>query len=407
MMEKLLKRDILVKLFSLALALLLWAVVMQDQLTDSTRTFEIPLRVKQHPIYQVYEGPQDNEMTVEVRATGKNLVVSRLKPSEIKATVDYSRITEPGKSVQADVRVDGPDRAQYHVNPKTIPVILVENKETQVPVSVEPAAGIVTYQGRDYRFTARPGQPTAPVSGRNDYLSLVARALVTLETTKDLVPNVTHVTKKISPLDTANKPVDKLATTFMDVALEWEELPPGKSLRVQPITRGTLPKGYAVSSVDVNPATVTIRAAKVGDPPPPAETVETVPIDLTNQSRSFSAAVRLAVPRGMSATVETVSVTVNIGETSAEKIFKNVPVSVSSKPPNMDVTISVTDVQLTARGAYTMVTPLDATAFAPYVDVENLKEGKHMLPVRVNRPPGVTEVLPDPAVVEVTLTLKP
>ena len=409
MMEKLLQREVWIRIFSVALAILLWVIVMQDYMAETSRSFEVPLSIQPNATLQVYEGPQPkDQMSVEVRAVGRKLVVSRLQQDELKAVVDYSKITEIGKPVQAEIRVEGPKRAAesvtYHVTPKTITVTLVENGEKQVPVFVNPKTDIVSYQGREYRVTAATAQAKVTVIGRSDFLANVRMARVSLDP-KDLVPSNAKVTKQIEPLDEASKRVERLNSTYMDVNLTWELLPSGKAVKVAPITRGTLPKGYTVSSIEVTPSTVTLRAATLDGSTPATDAVETAPIDLTDKTRTFTATVGLLAPRGSTLTVESATVVVTIGEGTAEKVFKGVPITVTGKQANTDVTVSVTDVLVRIKGTYSIVTPMEASAITGFVDVEGLREGKHLLPIRLSTPQGV-EGSTDPSVVEVTIVNK-
>jgi YbbR domain-containing protein len=79
MMERLLQHPTWLKVFSVALAILLWAMVMPKFTSDETALFEVPLHVIYNPDLQVDEGPKDNERFVTVRVTGKNVLVSRVR----------------------------------------------------------------------------------------------------------------------------------------------------------------------------------------------------------------------------------------------------------------------------------------------------------------------------------------
>lgn len=411
MMEKLFRRETWLRIFSVALAVLLWAFVIQDLSAQTmTREMEVPLQVRHHASLKVYEGPkEDGDLRVLVRVEGSPLYVRRLQAKDMQAELDYSRVTEPGKTIQVEVKLTGPGNAprttSFTSNPKTVTAMLVEISEKQVPVTVQPISEVVAFQGKEYRYTATPVAKTAPVSGRSDFLVQVASALITLDPA-DKVPSNLRVSKPVTPLDAAGKPVDKLEKTFIDVNLEWQVLPPGKSIKVQPITGGTLPKGYVVTRMDPEPAIITMRAIEVGGKLPDIGFVETFPIDLTGRTKNFTTTARLPVPNGTMLSVETVNVAVTIAETTVEKVFKNVPIQVHGKAANLDPVLSVTDVEIRLKGPYTVVNALEASAVAAYVDVEGLGEGKHKLAIRVSRPQGVTEEFLDPPTVEVSIVMK-
>ena len=407
MMERLLQKDIWIKVFSIALAFLLWAVVMEDYNTEVTKEFDVTLTVIQHPTYQIFDEGSQIPDSVTVRVTGRKLVVSKLKAASIKATLDLSRIAEIGKPVAVEVRSEGPSSTllTYHVVPKTVTVTLVENGEKKVPVSLINNNGIVTVQGRDWRYQAKPASDEASVMGRIDYLNMVARAVITLDP-KELNPNVTKLSKLVTPVDESGKTVEKLKNTYLEVNLTWERLPPGKNVKVQPVVRGEPPAGYVVRSVDVNPPTVTVRALTQDAPAPAIDAIETKPVDVTGQTKSFTTTVPFIIPGGVSVVADTATVTVTIEEATVDRVFKGVPIMIAGKAADLDAALGVTEAQVHVKGPYSTVTTLDPSAVQVYVDVENLGEGKHRLLLKANRIPGAVVDSIDPSSVEVTLTKK-
>jgi YbbR domain-containing protein len=223
----------------------------------------------------------------------------------------------------------------------------------------------------------------------------------------DLQPGVTSVTKTVIPTDNANNKVDKLNPAKVNVVLTWTELPPGKAFKVQPVTKGTLPEGLVVTSTEVLPVTVPVRALTLNGKLPDKEVVETEAIDLTGKRASFTATVNLVPPAGTSIALQTVNVKVNIAETPGEKVFKGVPLTVRGAAANAVITPAVTDVQLHVKGPYNVVNALEGGEFTAYVDVEGLAVGRHMLPVKVSGPTGVTSADSDPVTVEVTISAAP
>ncbi|HLN64221.1 MAG TPA: CdaR family protein [Symbiobacteriaceae bacterium] len=408
MMERLFQHPGWLKLFSVALAILLWAMVMPRYASETSTEFEVPLEVTYHPDFQLDEGPQDRQRTVTVEVKGKNLLVSKVKANMLYARVDYSKITEPGKQQQVEVQVGGKlEGLKYTPTPRTIPVTLVVRSELAVPVQVEaPTPNLVVQGDREWTFVAHSETDTVTLSGRIDYLNTVRVARVVLDKA-DLQPGVTSVTKTVIPTDNANNKVDKLNPAKVNVVLTWTELPPGKAFKVQPVTKGTLPEGLVVTSTEVLPVTVPVRALTLNGKLPDKEVVETEAIDLTGKRASFTATVNLVPPAGTSIALQTVNVKVNIAETPGEKVFKGVPLTVRGAAANAVITPAVTDVQLHVKGPYNVVNALEGGEFTAYVDVEGLAVGRHMLPVKVSGPTGVTSADSDPVTVEVTISAAP
>lgn len=407
MMERLFQRDLWLKLFSAVIAIVIWAVVMQDYTQEGYRDFEVPLHVVYDPRYEVYEGYQDREMMVTIRVADRNLVISRLRAEDFHAEVNYSA-ENLGKSVPFEVKVRllrNDVKVNYTYSPKTVMATLIEVREVQVPIRVEPSTGVISHAGREYRFTVNTPRKTVTVSGRYDYLMTVKQALVSLETI-DLLPETKSLQKVVIPVDSQGKPVDKLSSTTAEIELEWEMLPMGRSINVVPTTKGSPPKGYVVTKLASSPPTVLLRASTVNGRLPDMQSLETSPVDLTGQTKSFTATLRLVPPADTVVTPDTVSVAVTIAESTAERTFKGIVVGVVGAPQNMETTLSVTAVQVRVKGPYSLINSLESTAISAYVDVETLREGRHSLPIRVDRPQGVTEVTVDPAVAEVTIVIK-
>lgn len=419
MIDKLFRQDFWIKVLAVALAVMLWAMVMTTYSEQTSRSFEIPLTVIEHPVYEVFEGYRNGEISVEVRAEGTNLVISRLRKEDFKAVADYSKlaVTDLNKPYPVEIRVVGPERgnrAEYHVNPKNVQVTLVEKKIAVVPLRVAPKSDVIQLGNSDYTVTARVAE-TVEISGRSDFLDKVKYGQVTLEPSvlKEAIgqgdprQGKATVRQRVVPMDVNGAPVEKLSIPFADVEIAWEELPPGRLYRVQPITRGTLAPGYALGPITVEPENVIVRAATFADKLPEGATIDTFPIDLTDRNKTFTSTVPLLLPQGTTAARDTVNVTVTITESTVERVIKGIPVEVTGRAEDAEVTLAVTDVQVRLKGPYSLLNNLPAEAIKAIVDVEGLREGRHVLPITVSGPKGLVEQSADPASVEVTITATP
>lgn len=415
-LTRIFQQDFWMKVLALALAILLWTMVVRDYNKETTVNFDVPLAVRHHPTLVMFEGPQDLETSVEVRVTGPNLLVSGLTEEDFFAQVDYGRVTEAHKSQSVEVEVQVPSRIREQVKvrvvPSTVTVTLVENRTVAVPVEVSPQQGIKSEGPREFRYTAVPDRKSIEMSGRSDYLNQVRTALVTLEGA-DLIPPlvggvlrepVVKIQKPVQPLDATRNKVDKLALHYADVVITWEELPRGKTVQVEPVVQGTLPAGFELVSVAVEPTTITLRSGAVDGRLPDVSTVATEPVDLTGQTKTFTTAARVIAPPGTSAAVTSVQVTVTIAETKAERVFGAIPLTVKGQAENVDVALPVPAVQVRLTGPYTLMQPMDAGAVRVFVEVTGLPEGTHRVPVKIDPIPGIPEVAIDPAIVEVVIT---
>lgn len=404
MMERLLGHPTWLKLFSVAIAILIWAMVIRQYTRDESRQFEVSLQVISHPDFQLEEGPKDRERSVSVRVEGKNLAITRLKAGQITATADYSKILEPGRPQDVEIQVAGPENLKgltYSATPRTVSVLLIKMQEALLPIYLETGPTVVTRENREWTFTARPETETVRLTGSSVLLNRVRSARVVLDDA-DRVPGTERVMKKVIPTDAEGKSVN-LKEQQIAVLLTWKEQPPGQTFRVKATTKGALPAGLALGTIEVQPATLQVRAAALGGKLPEQAVIETEPIDLTGRTKTFTIPARVIPPPGTTVATGTVNVTVPISELIEEKILKGRPIAVRGKAGNAVATLTITDVQVRVSGTHTALTGLDAAQVSVFVDVEGLGGGKHTLPVKVEAPPGVTVLETDPTVIEVNI----
>ncbi|MDB4895166.1 MAG: hypothetical protein JWN15_1428 [Firmicutes bacterium] len=403
MMEKLFRHPGWLKVLSILGAVMLWAYVMPGYTKDTSKPFyDVPVIVKPNPNFEMYEG-LDARATVQIRAEGKGLAVSRLKREEVSAVVDLSQVTEAGKPTTVDVKVVGPDRVNYVVTPSAFTVTLIEKRTDSFPVTLEAASGHKVVNGREYLFTAKPEHDVVSLTGRGDFLSRVKQAVVRLDEGA-LSPGDTSIVRTAIPMDAAGKEVANVARPQVAIHLVWEQLPPGNAFKVQPATQGTVPPGFTVTKLEVEPAFSTVRATTLKDALPAQAVIQTAPVDLTGKTQSFSATVKLVPPTGTTTTIDLVTVKVTIEEIVLDKVFNGVPLKTTGQNNALAVTLAPSEVQVRVKGPYSVLNTLDASALHAYVGLEGVQAGKQRLPVKYTVPAGVNEITVEPAFVDVTVT---
>ena len=172
------KQDLMLKVLSLALAIVLWAVVMDiDNPERSMRFDDVPVRIigteilKNNTGLSLIEGG-DTTITVSLRGQSKS--VGEVRASQILATVDISGLTEANEyDLPVSVSVSKSGIETNYITPNKIHVRVdrVESKEIPVEVAVTgtPADGF------------RAGKPTTAtkkitVEGPATELAQVAKA---------------------------------------------------------------------------------------------------------------------------------------------------------------------------------------------------------------------------------------
>lgn len=161
---------------------------------------------------------------------------------------------------------------------------------------------------------------------------------------------------------------------------------------------GNRADGYAVTSVQVAPPTVTIQGAA------PALVnvtyVNTQAIDITGRKATITQVVPLDLPPGTSSTSSSaVTVSIYIGPVVGS-ISAQAPVTVKNLGANLAEVVTPASVTVTIKGPLPRLTGLN---IEPTIDVAGRGPGTYILPVQVSAPTDVTMQV-SPAEVTVTLT---
>ena len=137
------KQDFLLKLLSLALSIVLWAVVMDiDNPERNMRFDDVPVRVigasqlKASTGLELIEG-ENTTVTVSLRGQSKS--VGEVRASQITATVDISGLTEANEyDLPVTVSVSKSGVETNYVNPGKVHVRVdrVESKDVPIEVNV-------------------------------------------------------------------------------------------------------------------------------------------------------------------------------------------------------------------------------------------------------------------------------
>ena len=179
------KQDFLLKILSLALSIVLWAVVMDvDNPERNMRFDDVPVRIigasqlKAATGLELIEG-EDTTVTVSLRGQSKS--VGEVRVSQITATVDISGLTEANEyDLPVTVSVSKSGVETNYVNPGKVHVRVdrVESKDVPIEVNVTgtPSDGY------------RAGKPTAAtkkvtVFGPATDLAQVAKAVAAVDVT--------------------------------------------------------------------------------------------------------------------------------------------------------------------------------------------------------------------------------
>ena len=179
------KHDISLRLLSLLLSVVLWAVVMDMDNPERPRTFDnIPVRISGAAVLQQQTGLsliEGADSTVKITLRGPSKTLGDIKASQIAASVDISGLTEANEyDLPVSVTVSRSGLEVEYISPSKVHVRVDKVATKDIPVDVNvtgtPADG------------CRAGKPTSPVStitvqGPAAELANVAKAVAVIDVT--------------------------------------------------------------------------------------------------------------------------------------------------------------------------------------------------------------------------------
>lgn len=135
--------------------------------------------------------------------------------------------------------------------------------------------------------------------------------------------------------------------------------------------------------------------------------IKTQPIDVVGRVRSFRKTVRLAEEHGLKLISESlVDAYVPIQEAVAEKTFENIPVKILGTVGSLGpIFIEPAQVNLTLRGASKDLETMQSKNILAYVEVSDVGEGTHSVPLQTFLPDSVF-LKENPPVVKLTIQKK-
>ena len=130
------------------------------------------------------------------------------------------------------------------------------------------------------------------------------------------------------------------------------------------------------------------------------------PMDITSATDDVSGYVKLRRVTGAENTLPTeIAVTAEIREKTVERTLRAVPVEIDGLDDGLSASLSSRQVTVQLTGGYSFISSLETGSIRLFVDVQNLGEGEHVLPVqiRIDNAPAFTCALSTP---EITVRIR-
>jgi YbbR domain-containing protein len=329
--------------------------------------------------------------------------LGHLTADDFHATVDLSNVPATGAPTNVPVSVSAVDpRVQIlDVLPRTIEVVLDTKVSQSVPVNVIRGPAPPGVEVGTTTFTPQQVTVIGPSASVNKVVS------VTVNVAFD--PSGLDYDQEVpgTPVDASGAQVTgvELSPRTVHVVIPLYKNKQSRSVPVHPILSGEPAPGFQISTIDVEPLSVTLE----GDADQLAQltAADTAPVPIYGATRDISQNVAFALPTGITAVGSgTVRVTVHLVAVTETRTF-TAGLRLDGGNPTLQYSLSVDSVLMTVYGSTADLDRLSSAPITVGLDVSGLAPGKHELNVIPSLPSGVTLVAINPSMVTVTITASP
>ncbi|MDD7412664.1 MAG: CdaR family protein [Eubacteriales bacterium] len=398
---RIVSHNLMWKILSVVIAILMWSyIVSADSSITRTKVLssvDVSLSgqsVLQSRLLAVVMDEDEALASVRVKVKVPQANYARVTADSVSVELDLSRVRQTGRQ---EVELVGTTAygEVVQITPSTLEVDIEPMDTRVVPVNVE-----LQNQDEDkYYYVVSQSNPSQlTISGASSVVQRIAQAqaLVNVEG----MTTGRNVSVKYALLDEEGSEVTQLVSKPTSSVMVGLSIDPIARLSVdasiETATTGTLPDGYRITRVEVQPETITVA----GDPSLLGEldvlTFEQV--NVTGRTQSFSTVATVNALDAMKyVSTRQVTVTVYIEEESQVARFENVELSISGLREGCAAELSDETVRVKATGAYSEMGQLTESHLLADVDLTGLTPGEYDLPVQVtadNYPSVTFEVEP-------------
>jgi len=381
-------------IMALILALMVWmaATIQENPFVEAFLPEEIPVEVMNRGEGLVIVGEMEDGVNVKVRAPES--VWEDLSASSFRAYVDLEGLDVRLHEVPVKVEPASSLVRILETSPGVLTLRLDRRMEKIVPVNVS----IYGDPGLGYEMGRLVVDPShAAVSGPASLVDQVVQATaeIYLRGEKDTLERIVP----LAPTDEVGNMVSgvELDPQSARVTVPIEQRVGFRELSIKTVTEGTPASGYWISSITVEPPTITV----VGDPAIVSEIpgyLETSPIDVEDAREDVSQQVPVLFPEGVSPLedVPTVQALIEISPVLGGQTVQLTP-EVQGLGRGLEADFSPDTVEVILSGPLSELEALEAGDVRVVLDLSDYEPGTHFVPLTVVRPRSlvVQAILPD------------
>lgn len=398
--QEILMKDLGWKLLSVAIATVMWFMVISINQPVDTRTYSTMLTLTGTETLTArgltVANAQDLENTkISIKVKAQRTALDRLSQRQaemITADVDLSGLTyaQSGDKITLPVNVMVANGTTGYTIESKVPASVEIHVETltskEFPVSVSLNGNVPSGTTLS---EPQLSTPTVMVKGPKSVVDSVVAVRVTVDALQAAGQDAISV--KPVAYDKDGVTVSGLTFSEESVTVSYR-LQEQKQIQIQIQTTGQVAAGYHLTELNCNPQTITIMGT--------AETLQSVgqitlePLDITGATASVSKTYTLQdyLPRGvvLPKGMKTVQVMAHIIK-SADKTV-TIPIAqiaLQNQQPHFVYTMPET-VSVTLIGDTTALEMVSAENLTAIIDVSGLEMGEHMMTVSWQLPEGVT-----------------
>lgn len=385
MSDKLLKKDITIRIFSVMLALLLWFYVITEQNPEITKDITIPVKLINTAFIEksnmvLANDSESFKLTLKIK--GKNSVLEKLNDTTVDAIADLEGHRQKGENY-IEININGiPEGVNIlWKSAESIKVVLDQKisvqKSVQANIMGNPSQGLAA-------MTPMIAPNDVVITGAESQINKIKNVRVDVD-----IASVNIEVKKILPvrvLDENGKDIQNIniEPSNVEVSIPIENT---KRVSLQLDISGQPAVGYMISNISVQPEELLItgkQQALEG-----INILKTEKIDITDGTTDVSKEVKLVIPEGVELvnTNEKVSIFVNIEMITTSEITVN-NFEYVNLAEGMKVESIQNGIRVSLRGPENQLA--DATnTMKFFVDLKHATEGTNVLNVMWEAPKGI------------------
>ncbi|PWV89130.1 YbbR domain-containing protein [Paenibacillus cellulosilyticus] len=390
-MDKYLAHPTALKILSVVVALLLWAVVHFDpesnsnsttttavtHVIDTVKIKTIGLDEKTKALRSIDPG------TVKLVVSGSRTRIAAAEPDDYVVSANLSQAPDGQSEVQLSVELPkGVELVQMTPNRASVTIVPMQTKEFEVQVLTEgePANGY------------KVGEPIIKPNNRvhvtlpEDELADVGAVSVNVNV-KDEEETVSEKKARVIVYDNDGNEMEDAVVSPSVVEVEVPITKPYKTLPLQLGFSGTLPDGLSIAKVTPSVQQVTVYGPQ--DVLDKLDYYDGATVDLSKVTESGSFTYAIAPIEGV-ASIDPSKVTVTIDvEPTSERVIEKVPITLNSLAEGMTAAIQEpanSTIDIVVTGASSLLTALQQSDVQAVAKLESLGVGQHEVVLDVHLP---------------------